>query len=177
MGTYFWLVVYYGLARHLPKSYSFGGTFGQWLRNFCCRHIFAHCDRTANIERGCHFGRGNQISVGFRASLGVNSELHGPITIGDNVMMGPDTLIHTENHETSSVEVPMIDQGITARRPVVVGDDVWLGARVIILPGVRIGDGTVVGAGAVVAKDMPSYSIVAGNPCRVVRHRVPPESE
>ncbi|MDH3026960.1 DapH/DapD/GlmU-related protein [Gordonia alkanivorans] len=65
----------------------------------------------------------------------------------------------------------MIEQGYSARKPVVIGDDVWIGARVIILPGVTVGRGCVIGAGSVVAKDIPEYTIAAGNPCRVIRNR------
>ena len=62
-------------------------------------------------------------------------------------------------------------QGFATEKPVLIADDVWIGARVIILPGVRIGTGAVIGAGAVVTKDMPDYSVVGGNPARVLKMR------
>jgi maltose O-acetyltransferase len=62
-------------------------------------------------------------------------------------------------------------QGIKKAQPVSIEDDVWIGARVIILPGVRIGQGSIIGAGAVVAKNIPSYSICVGNPARIIRSR------
>jgi maltose O-acetyltransferase len=65
----------------------------------------------------------------------------------------------------------MNKQGIDVERPIVIDDDVWIGARVIILPGVHIGTGAVIGAGAVVTKDVPAYAVVGGNPARVIKMR------
>ena len=65
----------------------------------------------------------------------------------------------------------MCKQGSTEERPVVIGNDVWIGGRVIILPGVKIGDGAIVGAGSVVTRDVSEYDIVAGNPARVIKNR------
>ncbi len=86
-------------------------------------------------------------------------------------MMGPDVLIYTTNHEFRNKDIPMQQQGYQPERPVSIGNDVWIGARVIILPGVTIGDGCVIGAGAVVTKDVPAYSVCAGNPAKVVKER------
>jgi maltose O-acetyltransferase len=66
----------------------------------------------------------------------------------------------------------MSEQGMTEDMPVTIGDDVWIGARAILLPGITINSGSIVGAGAVVTKDVPPGSIVAGNPARVVRYRI-----
>lgn len=165
------LIVYYTLFRHFPRSYSPLGHFSRGLRNWAARQVFEECSRTANVEHGCHFGTGIALRVGDRSSLGVNSEIHGPVRVGNDVMMGPNTLIHTENHAFERIDIPMIEQGYSARRPVVIEDDVWIGARVIILPGVTIGKGSIIGAGSVVAKSIPPHTIAVGNPCRPVRNR------
>ena len=86
-------------------------------------------------------------------------------------MMGPDVIIYTQNHCTTNTEIPMRKQGMTELRPVIIEDDVWIGARVCILPGVTIGHGSVVGACAVVSKSIPPYSVAVGNPARVVKVR------
>ncbi len=86
-------------------------------------------------------------------------------------MMGPETIIYTANHDFADTKLPMIEQGHATQRRVVIGDDVWIGARVIILPGVTIGTGCVVGAGSVLTRDVPPGSVVAGNPARVVKRR------
>lgn len=91
--------------------------------------------------------------------------------IGKHVMMGPEVLIYTQNHDFSRTDIPMDQQGWSKERPVVIEDDVWIGSRVTILPGVIIGRGSIVGASAVVTKSFPPYSVIAGNPASVVKSR------
>jgi maltose O-acetyltransferase len=122
-----------------------------------------------NINWMCHFE--NDVIIGDRSGIGANSFLHGPTTIGKNVMMGPDCYVYTRNHQFDRTDIPMIDQGFKDKEPVIIEDDVWIGARVIILPGVKIGKGSIVGAGAVVTKDVEPYSIVAGVPAKLIRKR------
>jgi maltose O-acetyltransferase len=86
-------------------------------------------------------------------------------------MMGPEVLILTTNHRTDSIERPMNQQGHQSAAAVTIENDVWIGARAIILAGVRIGAGSIVGAGAVVPKSIPPGVIAVGNPARVVRQR------
>lgn len=92
--------------------------------------------------------------------------------IGSHVMMGPEVYIYTQNHNFSRIDIPMDQQGWTEEKPVTIDDDVWIGARVTILPGVIIGKGSIIGASAVVTKDVPPYSVVAGNPAVVVKKRI-----
>jgi len=105
--------------------------------------------------------------VGFNYGCYVNG--FGGLEIGDRAIFGPYTMIHTANHEMA-VDRPIPDQGWDSR-PVVVEADCWIGMGVSILPGVTIGEGAVVGAASVVAKDVPAYAVVVGNPARVVRSR------
>lgn len=126
-----------------------------------------------NVEPRASIGRravsiGSNSGIGFRALVGSGSR------IGSNVMMGPEVLIYTRNHSTSRIDIPMIEQGDTDIAPVIIEDDVWIGARVIILPGVTVGSGSVLGAGAVVSRDVPPYAVVVGNTGRVVRYRNAP---
>ena len=86
-------------------------------------------------------------------------------------MMGQDCLIYTENHKYDRIDCTIDQQGYQEARPVVIGDDVWIGGRVIILPGVTIGNGAILGAGAVVTHDVPSYAIVGGNPAKIIKYR------
>ena len=157
----------YLMCKHLPRSSSkFGGGA---LRRFFTKNIVASAGRNINIEKGATFSR--RLSIGDNSGLGVNCQVQGTVTIGNNVMMGPDVLIYTTNHEFRNKDIPMQQQGYQPERPVNIGNDVWIGARVIILPGVTIGDGCVIGAGAVVTKDVPGYSVCAGNPAKVVKER------
>jgi len=91
---------------------------------------------------------------------------------GDNVICGPRVSFHAENHVYTDPNTPIRLQGVT-RRGIVVEADCWIGAGSMILDGVRIGRGTVVAAGAVVTRDVPPYSVVAGVPARVIKSRRP----
>ena len=95
----------------------------------------------------------------------------GPVMIGKDVMMASEVIILTANHTFDRLDIPMRLQGARDVKPVRIGDDVWIGMRSIILPGVQIGRGAVIGAGAVVTKDVPEYAVVGGNPAKVIKFR------
>ena len=109
--------------------------------------------------------------IGDRSGIGRGCEINNGVIIGTDVMMGPNVLIYTQNHSTARIDIPMRMQGMTDIRQVTIEDDVWIGARVCILPGVTIGKGSVIGACAVVSKDVPPYSVAVGNPARIVKTR------
>jgi len=140
------------------------------LRTWWAKLIIKSCGENVNIERGAGFTP--ELSIGDNSGVGINCEVYGPVTIGSDVMMGPEVIIYTSAHAHERTDITMIEQGASDVRPVVIGNDVWIGRRVMIMPGVHIGDGCVIGAGAVVTKDIPSYSIAAGVPARVVRSRI-----
>lgn len=110
------------------------------------------------------------IQIGNYSELGTNCVIQSNTFIGNNVIMGPDIKIYTKNHKFDSLEIPIQLQGHTNEKTVI-GDDVWLGANVVILPGVTIGNHVVVAAGAIVTKDVPDYAIVGGVPAKVLRYR------
>jgi len=124
-----------------------------------------------NIEKKADFGFGKVISLGDYSGLGVNCNVRGPLEIGSYVNMGPDVRIITINHKTERTDIPMKGQGVLSPQKVTICDDVWIGARVIILPGVTIGKGSIIGAGAVVTKDVPEYAVMGGVPARVIKFR------
>jgi len=99
-----------------------------------------------------------------------NLEGRGGITIGDYVLVGFESIILTTMHVHQNLEIPIKSQGVICK-PVVIGNDVWLGTRVIVLPGVTIGNGAIVGSGAVVTKDIPPYAIAGGVPAREIGKR------
>jgi maltose O-acetyltransferase len=164
-----WLL-YYGFARHLPASAYPGGVVWRRIRRWASRPLFLSCGRNVNIEHGAVFSR-HGVSIGSNSGIGINAFVGDGTSIGSNVMMGPEVLIYTCNHNTSCGDIPMIQQGYTPVAPVTVEDDVWIGARVIILPGVTIGSGSVLGAGSVIARNVPPGAVVVGNPARIVRNR------
>ena len=165
------LVLYYVIGKRMPSSDGIL-TFGaKKFRAFLVKRIFDKVGQDVNIEKHVFFGKGNGITIGDRSGIGLNARIQGPLSIGKYVMMGPDVIIYTRNHDIQNTTVPMIDGGETPPRAVVIEDDVWIGARAIILPGVRIGQGAVIGAGAVVTKNVGKYEIVGGVPAKIIGHR------
>ena len=170
-------ILYFGLARHLPASYSplsLGLT--KPFRAGLCNFMFKKCGKNINVERGAWVG--HNIEIGDNSGIGINAQLYskGGITIGKNVMMGPDVVILTQEHQHDDVTRPMREQG-DKKASVIIEDDVWIGIRVIILAGVRIGKSSIIGAGAVVTKDIPAFSIAGGNPARAIKQRTISKSE
>jgi acetyltransferase-like isoleucine patch superfamily enzyme len=111
------------------------------------------------------------IKIGRDSLVGEYTVIRGQggVTIGDRVYTSPFTQIIAVNHVFDDPEVPFVDQGITAEG-IHIEDDVWLGANAVITDGVRIGKGSVVAAGAVVTKDVPPHTVVAGVPARPIKH-------
>ena len=160
---------YYSIAKHLPPTSS-GIQIGQKaFRAFCGKLMLKQCGKKVNIEKGATFSA--KASLGDYSGFGINARIHGACTIGKYVMMGTDVVIFSHNHAFDRTDVPMMQQGFQEERPVVIEDDVWIGDRVIILPGVHVGEGSILAAGAVVTKDVPPYSIVAGVPAKVIKMR------
>lgn len=166
-------LVYYLLAKHLPPSYS-GIKLGQTaLRRLCGKMMLSSCGKKVNIEHNAYFSY--KVSLGDYSGIGVNAKIHGACRIGSHVMMGEDCTIITRNHKHDRTDIPMMEQGFEEERPVQIGNDVWIGDRVTILPGVHIGDGCIIGAGAVVTRDVEPYAIAAGVPAKVIKFRKDPE--
>ena len=162
-------VVYHALAKRLPVSNSRINVFQKKIRGLCGKLILKKCGRNVNIEKGARFS--SQVSLGDFSGIGVNASIGGKCTIGKFVMMGPNCTIYSRNHEFSDVSRPMMEQGYSEEKEVVIGDDVWIGGNVTILPGVKIGSHSIIGACSVVTKDVPEYAIVAGNPAAVKKFR------
>lgn len=111
-------------------------------------------------------------SIGDNTYIGPNVYLGagGRVRIGKNVVMGAYIQILAENHEFDQPGKTISEQGVT-RKGIVIEDDVWIGNLAVILDGVSVGRGSVIGAGSVVTKNVPPYSVAAGNPARVIRER------
>lgn len=121
-----------------------------------------------------YYGReiGEGLQIGDRSNIGAYCYLgaSGGITIGNDVLMGPRVSIFAENHNFANTDLTMREQGVM-RQSVRIEDDCWLASGSIILAGVTIGRGSIIAAGAVVTKDVLPYSIVGGNPARIIRSR------
>ena len=117
---------------------------------------------TFNCDYGKNIYMGENITLNYNVTILDIRDVH----IGDNTMIGPGTMITTVGHPTSPLGRRK-HQGIA--KPVVIENDVWIGGNVVILPGVTIGQGSIVGAGAVVTKDIPPFSLALGCPAKVVK--------
>lgn len=170
----FFLVLYYGIARYLPSSSSNLRPLawvGRWLRVCCAKHIFKKCGKCVNIERKAWFASGFDIEIGDYSGIGINAHIPNGTIIGDYVMMGPNCFILDVNHQVSDVNTPMCFQGHTLKKITRIGNDVWIGRDVHMTPGRTIADGTIVAMGSVLTKDFPPYSIVGGNPAKLIKSR------
>lgn len=166
------LIIYLSVLRYLPASSTpFIGAFFRKLRYLCCRNIFLKCGRNVNIERMAFFGSGVNLVIGENSGLGINCVVPSDIIIGKNVMMGPNVYILEANHNFESKEKPMIDQGNTLRKQCFIEDDVWIGRQVIFTPGRIVKIGSIVGAGTVLTKDFDPYSVIGGNPSKLIKLR------
>lgn len=122
-----------------------------------------------------HYGVHTTIGDNFFANYNVTVQDDAKVTIGNNVMFGPNVTIVTPVHPMiASERRAMLNEkgevkGLCYAKPVTIGNDVWVGANAVICGGVTIGDGVVIGAGAVVVKDIPANTFAGGNPCRVIR--------
>lgn len=114
----------------------------------------------------CDFGFNIHIGNNFVGNFNLTMLDEAEITIGNNVFIGPNSTLCTIIHE---LDKEKRNEGIMQAKPIVIEDNVWIAANVVILPGVTIHEGAVVGAGSVVTKDIPAYTLAAGNPCKALR--------
>ena len=133
------------------------------------KEVFAECGENCYIELPFRANWGGH-HVHFGSNIYANSNLtlvdDGHIYVGDRVMFGPNVTVATANHP---IDPELRSRGLQYNRDVYIGENVWIGAGVIIVPGVRIGRNTVIGAGSIVTKDIPENVVAVGNPCRVLR--------
>ncbi len=108
------------------------------------------------------------VVIGDHTRIGIHNTIIGPVTIGSHVNLAQGITVTALNHNFDDPDRRIDEQGV-ATCPVSIGDDVWIGANAVVLPGVNIGSHSVVAAGAVVTKDVPPFSLVAGVPAKVIK--------
>jgi maltose O-acetyltransferase len=164
------LFLYYGVAARLPDSnFPLGGVWKE-LRARLCRVFLAAAGSGINVESHVFVADGRHVRIGSQSGLGTGSRVYGGL-IGNNVMVGPEAVLLKDNHRYDDGATAIQLQGMTAPSLPIVEDGAWLGERVIVLPGRRIGTGAIVGAGSVVTRDVAPYEIVGGNPAQPIGHR------
>ncbi len=108
------------------------------------------------------------VIIGNNTLIGMGNTIIGPITVGNNVIFAQNIVASALNHEYTDVNIPIVDQKILTK-PIIIGDDCWIAANAVITAGTIIGKHSVVAGGAVVTKNVPPYSVVAGNPAKVIK--------
>lgn len=147
---------------------------------FACGQLCLGKESYLNMGAANVFEKGYDIEVGDGALLSIGERNYfnrnirvvcfGKIEIGNDCLFADGVQLYDHDHSNSDLSRPINQQGYV-KAPIKIGNNVWLGARVIVLKGVAIGDGTIVGAGSVVTKDLPSNSICGGIPAKVIKSR------
>jgi carbonic anhydrase/acetyltransferase-like protein (isoleucine patch superfamily) len=157
--------------------------FTNWRLHFhskmlrLCKKKFLSFDDSAEFRHGAYAVGCSKIKIGKRVIIRPQTMLFGDtyepldvsISIADDVMIGAGVHIYVNNHRFDRKDISLIDQGYYSDEPVVIKKGAWIGANSIILPGVTVGENAVIGAGAIVTKSIPAYSVAVGNPARVIK--------
>lgn len=146
------------------------------LRGWHYSALLQNAGSNLRLGENIKFANPGNISIGNNCYLGDGVQLYAwkeRITIGNQVLVAAGARMITRKHGFADIDLPMAEQGYT-HAPIVIENDVWIGFGAIILPGVTIGQGSIVGAGAVVTKSVEPFSVVGGVPARLIRHRQEP---
>lgn len=148
------------------------GEIGVHVRSRYFRKQFKECGKDLRISHHVTLYNPHKMIVGNRVFIASYAHINagGGLSIGDNCAIAHYAKIFSVNHDLDNDQV-FWHHAWKPTEPIKIGKDVWIGSAAIVLPGVAIGDGSIIGAGAVVAKDIPPYSLVVGNPAKVIRTR------
>lgn len=164
------LAFYYAIFYNLPHSrlLFFTSTWRVW---YVAKVLnLMPYDKRSKIEYSVYLSNAKGISFGTNCRINENVFIQQAV-IGNNVLIAPNVAILSVSHNHENIDIPIVDQGDTEPNPPIIEDGVWLGRNVVVMPGIRIGAGAIVGAGAVVTKDIPPYVIAGGVPARIIKSR------
>ncbi|VTM17417.1 Maltose O-acetyltransferase [Raoultella terrigena] len=154
-------------ARHELHRYNHSAPEERELRKNCLTALFGQAgDAWIEPTFRCDYGYNIYLGSNFYANFDCVMLDVCPIRIGDNCMLAPGVHIYTATHPLDAVER---NSGREYGKPVTIGNNVWIGGRAVINPGVTIGDNAVIASGAVVVKDVPPNAVVGGNPAQIIR--------
>jgi maltose O-acetyltransferase len=164
----------YKMLKYLAYLYFFRfgkirSYFYTWMMKKTGENVYIFSPFRCTSPEGIEIG--NEVVIANNCVMGGE----GGLKIGNYVMIGNNVTILTSNHGYEKYDIPMLRQSIECK-PTKINDDVWIGANSVILPGVLIGQGAIIGAGSIVTKDIEPYSIVAGNPARIIKKRFDDET-
>lgn len=142
------------------------------IRILIFKFMFKHFGKSSFIDYKSYWRYPSKIIIGDNVSINRGCEFYPSffikdtyIKLGNNVVIGPNAVFHSATHDYKRLNLP------NSSRSIIVKDNVWIGGNSIILPGVTIGEGTIIGAGSIVSKDIPPWSVVVGNPAKTIRRR------
>lgn len=159
---------YISIFRFTPEIYRPYAIISPVIRRLMVSFFVNKSGKGIRIKRNADVSM--FISIGDYSELGTNCIIQSNTLIGNNVIMGPDVKIYTRNHNFDLLDLPIQLQG-SSNETVVIGNDVWIGANSIILPGAIIGDHSIIAAGSIVTKDVPPFAIVGGVPAKIIKYR------
>lgn len=153
--------------------YRAGRTYG-WLNEQAWKRVISHYGAHLIINKGFFVANPKRLETGAHVFFNANVKIYNDeagVHFGNFVSVGPEVLFITTNYDTSDWKKPMMHNRVRRHKPIVVDDDVWIGAKSTILSGTKIGRGAIVAAGSVVSRDVPAYAVVGGSPARVIKYR------
>lgn len=131
-------------------------------------HPFVIGKQSVIEDYACINNAVGEIRIGNNTRIGLHNTIIGPVHIGNQVNLAQGVVVSGLNHNFADIETPISEQGVSTAL-ITINDDVWVGANVVIAAGVTIGKHCVIGAGSVVTKDIPDYSVAVGNPAKVIK--------
>lgn len=158
-------------ARRLTRLFNQSLETEDLQRKALLRELFGSIGNEYDVEPPfrCDYGFNIHVGENFYANFDCVFLDVCEIRIGDNCFLGPGVHIYTATHPLEAWER---NSGVEFGRPVTIGDNVWIGGRAVINPGIRIGNNAVVASGAIVTKDVPDHAVVGGNPARIIKQMV-----
>lgn len=164
------LALYYAFFYNLPHSRFLSLTSGMRVWYVSKILKLMPFDKKSKIEYNVYLSNADGITIGYNCRINENVFIQAA-KIGNNVLIAPNVAILSVSHNHEVTQVPIVDQGDTLPNPPTIEDNVWLGRNVVVMPGIHIGEGAIVGAGAVVTKDVAAYSVVGGVPAKFIKSR------
>ena len=131
----------------------------------------------STIEDFCTINNGvGDVMIGNRTRIGMSNVIIGPVSVGNDVMFAQNIVLSGLNHGYEDISISPHNQPLTKRK-ITIGDDVWIGANSVIVAGITVGKHAVIAAGSIVTKDIPAYTVVGGNPAKIIKQYNPQNKE